>query len=61
MAVYEPKINMANINIDQADPRADVLDKVTVENKYATNIAFLTTLKYSYSGAFKGSYEGRVI
>jgi len=43
----------------RADPRLDALDKVTVENKYATNTAFVTTVKYSYGGSFKGSYEGR--
>ena len=45
----------------RADPRLDVLDKVTVESKYATNTVFITNIEYSYNGAFKGSYEGRVI
>lgn len=45
----------------RADPRLDALDKVTVINKYATNTAIITNIKYEYKGAFKGSYEGRVI
>jgi hypothetical protein len=44
----------------RADPRLDALDKVTVENKYATNSVFITSVKYSYGGAFRGEYEGRV-
>lgn len=45
----------------RADPRTDALDKVVVENRYATNTVFLTTIKYNYGGSFKGSYEGRVV
>lgn len=45
----------------RADPRLDVLDKVTVINKYAQNTVIITDIKYEYSGSFKGSYEGRVI
>lgn len=45
----------------RADPRLDALDKITVINKYATNTAIITNIKYEYKGAFKGSYEGRVI
>ena len=45
----------------RTDPRLDALDKVTVINKYATNTAIITNVKYEYKGAFKGSYEGRVI
>jgi hypothetical protein len=44
----------------RADPRLDALDKVTVENKYATNSVFITSVKYSYGGAFRGEYEGRI-
>jgi hypothetical protein len=39
----------------------DALDKITVSNKFATNTVFVTSVKYSYGGAFKGEYEGRVI
>lgn len=45
----------------RADPRLDALDKITVENKYATNAIFVTSIKYSYGGSFKGEYEGRVV
>ena len=45
----------------RADPRLDALDKITVINKYATNTAIITNVKYEFKGAFKGSYEGRVI
>lgn len=44
----------------RADPRLDALDKITVENKYATTPVFITNIKYSYGGAFRGEYEGRV-
>lgn len=45
----------------RADPRADALDLVTVKNKYATNTIVLTSLNYTYSGAFHANYEGRAI
>ena len=45
----------------RADPRLDVLDKITVINKFATNTVIVTDVKYEYEGSFKGSYEGRVI
>lgn len=45
----------------RSDPRLDALDKITVSNKFATNAVFITSVKYTYNGAFKGSYEGRVV
>ncbi len=45
----------------RSDPRLDALDKITVTNKYATNTVFITSIKYSYNGAFRGEYEGRVM
>lgn len=45
----------------RADPRLDALDKVSVKNKYAETVIFVTDIKYTYNGAFKGSYEGRAI
>ena len=45
----------------RADPRIDVLDNVIVKNKYAQNVVVMTTVDLSFSGAFKGSYKGRVI
>ena len=45
----------------RADPRLDALDIVDNENDYNTNKVVMTSVKYSYNGAFKGSGEGRVI
>ena len=44
----------------RADPRLDVLDKVTVVSKYSTSPVYITSIKYDYNGAFRGTYEGRV-
>lgn len=45
----------------RADPRLDALDIVENENEYNINNVIMTTVKYSYNGAFRGSGEGRVI
>lgn len=45
----------------RADPRLDALDIVNNENNYNTNKVLMTSVDYSYNGAFKGSGEGRVI
>lgn len=45
----------------RSDPRLDALDKITVANKYATSAVVATSIKYSYNGAFKGEYQGRVM
>lgn len=44
----------------RADPRADALDKITTTNKYGSGTPVISYLKYTFSGAFKGYYEGRV-
>lgn len=44
----------------RADPRLDALDKVTVVSKYSTSPVYITSIKYDYNGAFRGTYEGRV-
>lgn len=44
----------------RADPRLDALDKVTVVSKYSSNPVYITNIKYDYTGAFRGTYEGRV-
>lgn len=45
----------------RADPSLDVLDKVAAESKYGTNNAlYITDIKYSYNGAFRGVYTGRI-
>lgn len=45
----------------RADPRLDALDVITVSNKYASPTVAVTEVKYTYNGAFRGSYEGRVV
>ena len=45
----------------RADPRLDALDVVDNENDYNTNKVIMTSVKYTYNGAFKGSGEGRVV
>jgi hypothetical protein len=46
----------------RADPRADVLDIVTVESKYAANTVILTDITYSTTGGgLRGRFTGRVI
>lgn len=45
----------------RCDPRIQVFDIFTNENKYALNTAYITDINYSYSGCFRGSYKGRVI
>lgn len=45
----------------RADPTLDVFDKIAVESKYGMNNAiYVTSIEYTYSGAFKGKYEGRI-
>lgn len=43
----------------RADPRLDVLDRVTVKNQFAESAVLVTEIEYSYNGAFRGTYEGR--
>lgn len=45
----------------RADPRLDVLDTVTVVSKYGSNPVQITNVKYTYGGAFRGTYTGRVM
>jgi hypothetical protein len=45
----------------RADPRLDALDIVDNENDYNTNKVIMTKVEYSFTGAFRGSGEGRVI
>lgn len=45
----------------RADPSLDVLDKVATESKYGSNNAlYITDIKYTYNGAFRGVYTGRI-
>lgn len=46
----------------RADPRLDLFDVVRVESKYgAIEPVAITNIKYTYNGAYAGSYTGRVI
>ena len=45
----------------RADPRLDPLDMVTVVNQYGSKPVVITEVVYKYNGAFRGTYEGRVI
>lgn len=46
----------------RADPRLELFDVVTVETKYGIlRPVMITYLKYTYNGAFRGVYEGKVI
>lgn len=46
----------------RADPRLDLFDIVTVETKYGElTPVVITSIKYNYNGAFRGTYTGRII
>lgn len=45
----------------RADPRLDPMDVITVENEFNSNTVIVTEVNYTYSGAFRGNYKGRVI
>lgn len=47
----------------RADTRLNAGDMVTVENQFSESGSkvFITSVKYDFNGAFKGTYEGRVI
>ena len=44
----------------RADPRLDALDTVTVVSKYGSNSVQISNVKYTYNGAFRGTFTGRV-
>lgn len=43
----------------RADPRLDVLDRVTVENQFSESTVLITEIEYAYNGSFHGSFSGR--
>ncbi len=45
----------------RADPRVDALDVVVNEGEFTTNNVLMTSVDFTYNGAFRGSGEGRVI
>lgn len=44
----------------RADPRLDVFDVVEVESKYGNMAVVITDIKYTFSGAFRANYTGKV-
>lgn len=46
----------------RVDPRLEVYDIVTVEDRYGTRIPIaITNITYTYNGAFHGNFTGRVL
>lgn len=45
----------------RADPRLQPLDTITNLNKYAMNQVYITDVKWTYNGAFRGTYSGKVL
>lgn len=45
----------------RADPKTDALDTVTADTPFKTNRTVLTSVELTFNGAFRGTYEGRVI
>lgn len=46
----------------RADPRLDVLDRVTVQHQSGQDsIAVLSSLKFTFNGAWRGTYEARIL
>ena len=46
----------------RADPRLDLYDIVRVEDRYSRLLTVaITNIKYTFNGAFRGSYTGRIL
>lgn len=45
----------------RADPKTDALDTVSASTPFKTNRTVLTSIELTFNGAFRGTYEGRVI
>lgn len=45
----------------RADTRLEVMDVISVSNKYGRENVCVTSIDWSYSGAFRGKVEGRVV
>lgn len=46
----------------RADTRLDLVDMITIYNKYANSIpVVITMIDYTFNGIFKGKYEGRIV
>lgn len=44
----------------RSDPRLDPLDVISSENKFSTDVVKITSVKYTYTGCFKATGEGRI-
>ena len=44
----------------RADPRLDLLDGISLQNKYGLQPLLVTSTEFTFAGAFKGKYTGRV-
>ena len=45
----------------RADPRLDAADLIDSQNKFDTDDVRITSVKYAFAGAFRGSGEGRIV
>lgn len=46
----------------RADPRLELFDVISVESKYGTiSPVMITYVKYTYNGAFHGTFEGKIL
>ena len=45
----------------RADTRLEMMDVISVANKFSSENVCITSARWSYSGAFRGSVEGRVV
>lgn len=45
----------------RADPRLDAADLIDSQNKFDTDDVRITSVKYTFAGAFRGSGEGRIV
>ena len=56
-------LNRKMVQMDgwRADPRLDAMDIISSENKFTTEKVRMTSVKFTYAGAFKGTGEGRVV
>lgn len=43
----------------RADPRLDAMDRIVNTNNFAESVVLVTSITYTYNGAFRGTYQGR--
>lgn len=61
--VKDNLLNRKTVSVEgwRADPRLDATDIITSVSNYGTDRVRVSNLKYSYSGAFRGTLEGNII